>query len=178
MPGGALIASCDDDPVLGRLAAHHVDAFSLFHAKGHAPDGGLRVFLDFCFCFFGSVPVTQEEAAVLYPFLKLFVVVALIDVCVPEGKCLLEDVLLDVVEKRLHVFHYSVDRNCVFLQGVTSHHLHRTVLKVFAAQYKSYGYALQLIVGKLEARALVVGIVILDADANRTEFLYDGSHLF
>ena len=74
-----LIAACNDNAVLSRLSAHHVYALSLFKFKGNTPDSGLRIFLNACLRFFRPVPMTKEETTIFNTLLKLFVVVALVN---------------------------------------------------------------------------------------------------
>ena|GEM_PF-4880745 len=53
-----LIATCYDNTVFSRFSAHHVNAFCLFETEGNAPNCGLCFFLNACFRFFSSIPMT------------------------------------------------------------------------------------------------------------------------
>ena len=72
----SLIAAGNDDAGLGGLAAHHVDAWRLLYAEGHAANGGLSLFLDLSLGLGRAVPVAEEETAVLHLLLELLVVLA------------------------------------------------------------------------------------------------------
>ena len=121
--------------------------------------------------------MAEEEAAVLYALLELFIVVALVDVGIAILASFLEDVVLYVVKHLLHSLCDAIKRKRFFFQSVAAHNLDGAVLQVAAADGKTHGHTLEFIVGKLEARTLVVGIVILDADSCLAQLVYDGLHL-
>ena len=121
--------------------------------------------------------MAEEEAAVLDTFLELLVVVALVDMSVAIAACFLEDVVLNVVEHFLHALHDTVEADRLFLQGVTTHDLDGVVFQVAATHDEAYRNTLELVVGKLEARTLVVGVVVLHADAQLAQLVDDGLQL-
>ncbi len=86
---------------------------------------------------------------------------------------LLEYGLLHVVESVLHALHDAVEAHVLLLQRVAAHDLYGVILEVATAHDKAHWHALQLIIGKLEARTLIVGIVILNADTQGAQ-LVDG----
>ena len=91
--------------LLSRLAANHVDAWSLLEHIRDTTDGCLRVFLNLRLSLLCSVPVTEEETTVLHSLLELIIVLTLIDMSVAEVLGLLEDISLNVVEKVLDVLY-------------------------------------------------------------------------
>lgn len=106
--GFRLVASGDDNATLGGFSADHVDTRRLFISERNAADGGLSLFLDFCFGLGRAVPVAEEEAAVLDFLLELLVVVALIYALVAVFACFLEDVVLDVFKQLFYIFNDAV----------------------------------------------------------------------
>ena len=96
-------------------------------------------------------------------------------VAIVEG--LLEDVLLNVLNELLHVVGKTFYRACLLLQRVAAHNLDGAFLKVACSHNEAYGHTLQLVISKLEARALVGGVVILDADTSLLKFVDDGRKL-
>ena len=121
--------------------------------------------------------MAEEEAAVLDALLELVVVVALVDVGVAEGHRLAVDVLLDLLQKALDAVGDAVEAYLLLLQRVAAHQLHGVVLEVAATHDEAHRHTTQLVVGKLEAGALVVGVVILHGDAHLAELVDDGLHL-
>ena len=121
--------------------------------------------------------MAEEEAAVLDALLELVVVVALVDVGVAEGHRLAVDVLLDFLQKALDAVGDAVEAYLLLLQRVAAHQLHGVVLEVAATHDEAHRHTTQLVVGKLEAGALVVGVVILHGDAHLAELVDDGLHL-
>ncbi len=99
-----LITAGDDDAVFGGFAADHVGAGRLLVGKGHATDGGLRLFLDLSLGLGRAVPMAEEETAVLHLLLELLVVVALVNALVAILASFLEDVLLDILQQLLDIF--------------------------------------------------------------------------
>ena len=69
-----LITSCDDDTGYGWLAAYHIYTWSLLVSEWHATDGSLSLLLDLCLGLGCTVPVAEEETAILYTLLELLVV--------------------------------------------------------------------------------------------------------
>ena len=137
----------------------------------------MGVLLNLLFGLRCAVPVAEEEAAVLYPFLKFVVVVALVDVFVAEAECLLIDVFLNVVEQFRNSFHDAVERNVFLFQRIAAHYLYGVVLQVASAHCQTHGHALEFVVGKLETGAFVVAVVVLHADAELSEPVDDGLQL-
>ena len=137
----------------------------------------LGVLLDLGLGLGRAVPVAEEEAAVLDALLELVVVVALVDVGVAEGHRLAVDVLLDLLQKALDAVGDAVEAYLLLLQRVAAHQLHGVVLEVAATHDEAHRHTTQLVVGKLEAGALVVGVVILHGDAHLAELVDDGLHL-
>ena len=100
--------------------------------------------------------MAEEEASILDFLLKLVVVVAYIYMLVAIFARLLEDVLLYVVEQVLHVCLDTVDTYSFLFESVATHHLDSTVLKVTSSKHETHGHTLELVVGKLKSRALVL----------------------
>ena len=96
---------------------------------------------------------------------------------VAKVESLLENVVLNLVEQVLHVCCYSLYWTRLLLKSVAAHHLDSSLLKVASAKHKAYRHTLKLVVGKLEARTLVLSVVILHADALRAELVDDRSEL-
>ena len=105
--------------------------------------------------------MAEEEAAVLDALLELVIVVAFVDARVAVSLGLGEHVGLYVLQQLLHALHDALHGHGVLLQCVAAHYLERAVFKVASAHHQAYGHAFQLVVGELEARALVVRVVIL-----------------
>ena len=122
--------------------------------------------------------MAEEEAAILHTLLELLVVVALIDALITIAACLLEDVLLNVFQQLLHIVCDAFQGTSLLLKRIAAHELDGAILQVASTQHKAYGHTLQLIVGKLEARTLVIRVIELHADALCLERFHDGSHLF
>ena len=55
-----------------------------------------------------------------------------------------------------------------------AHEFDCAVFKVACADGEAYGYAFEFVVGEFESGAFVVGIVVLDADTEFLQALYDG----
>ena len=122
--------------------------------------------------------MAEVEAAVLDALLELLIVVALVDVSIAKVESLLVDVSLDVLEQLLYVFNDAVERACLLLESIATHDLDSVLLEVATAHNETYRHTLQLVVGELEARTLVICVVVLHADAccaqladNRSELL-------
>ena len=84
-----------------------------------------------------SVPMAEEEAAVLDALLELIVIVTLINPRVTIGLGFLEHVLLDVLQKLLHALNNAVNRHGFFLQRVAAHYFKRVVLKVTTTHHEA-----------------------------------------
>ena len=138
----SLVTACDDDTGLRGLSAHHVYAGRLFVGKGHATDGGLRFLLDFCLGLGRTVPMAEEETAVLHLFLELFVVVTFVDTLVAILACFFEDVLLDVLQELLDIVDDAFQGTRLLFEGVAAHDLDGAVLQVAGTQYQAYGHTL------------------------------------
>ena len=115
--------------------------------------------------------MAEEETAILHLLFELLIVLALVDVSITEVLSLLEDVVLNLVEEVLDTLNNAVKAYTLLLQGVTTHHLDSVVLQVTTTHSETYWHTLQLVVSKLKARTLVVGIVILNSDSQRTELI-------
>ena len=172
MPAALLVCSCNQHACFGRLSAHHVHAFCLLEHERHTTDGCLCLFLDLSLCFFCTVPMAEEEAAILDSLLELLVVVTLVDVSITIVNCLLVDVLLDVVEQVFDILLDAFDGHILLFERVATHHLHKTLLQVSCTQHKAYRHALQFVVSKLKSRTLVVGIVIFHGYALSLQCIY------
>ena len=120
----------------------------------------------------------QDKAAFLNLLLELVVGVHAGDAGVAVVQRLLVNVLLDVFQQVLDILLDAVARAGFLLQRVAAHHLDGVVLQVTATHDETYGHTLHLVVRKLEARTLVVGIVIFHADAQLFEAADDAGHLF
>ena len=94
-----LVGSCNDNTVFSRLATYHVGARSLFEHEWNTTDCSLCVLLYLGFCLFCTIPMAEEETAILNLLLEFFVVLTLVDVRITEVFCLLEDVVLYVIEE-------------------------------------------------------------------------------
>ena len=121
--------------------------------------------------------MSKYEAALLNLLLELLVGVNSHGVLLAVVERLLVDALLDIVEQLCYIFLDALARDGLFLQGVAAHHLHGVVLEVAATHHEAYGYTLELVVGELESGALVVGIVVLHADAHGAELRGDALDL-
>ena len=121
--------------------------------------------------------MAQEESTVLHLLLKLLVVLALVDAGITISLSLLKDILLDILKQLLNVLGDTVDAASLLLQCIAAHYLDSTVLQVASTQNQTYGNTLQLVVGKLKARTLVVGIVKLHGDTLSAQSLDDRCHL-
>ena len=91
---------------------------------------------------------------------------------VTELECLLEYVLLNVIQEGVYALSQSVKTYGLFLQGIATHNLYGAVLKVASAHYHAYWHTFQLVVGKLKSRTLVVGIVIFHGYALSLQRVY------
>ena len=89
---------------------------------------------------------------------------------------LLEDVLLYVVEQVLHVCLDTVDTYSFLFESVATHHLDSTVLKVTSSKHETHGHTLELVVGKLKSRALVLAIVVFHSYTLLAQCIHDGSY--
>ena len=120
--------------------------------------------------------MAEEETTILHPLLELLIIVALIDMSITEGASLLEDIILDVVKQILHVIDYALERNGLLLQSIAAHYFYSAVFKVTTTHHEAYWHTLELIVSKLEAWALIVGVIKLYADAELAETVDDWLH--
>ena len=117
--------------------------------------------------------MSHNETTLFDLFLELFVSVDCSSQLAAMVQCFLEDIILNIVEKCLNVFFNAFDSHCRFFEGVTTHNFDSAVFEVASTQNEAYGHTLQFVIGKLEARTLVVGIVIFHTDTHRTKFFYD-----
>ena len=150
--------------MLGWLPGNHVHAFCLFIGERNATYGRLRVFFNSGLCLFGSVPMAEEEAAIFHAFLEFFVVIAFVNVSIAIGTGLLKEIVLNVFQQVLHAFHDTVEADVLLFQGVTPHDFYRIVLQVATAHHETHRYTFQFVVGELETGALVVRVVVFNAD--------------
>ena len=90
---------------------------------------------------------------------------------ITEVLSLLEDVVLNIVKEVLNALNNAVEAYALLLQCITTHHLDSVVLQVTTTHSEAYWHTLQLVVSELKARTLVVGIVILNCDTQRTELV-------
>ena len=97
---------------------------------------------------------------------------------IAEVQRLLEDTLLDLVQQRYDVLNDTLLRHCALFERIAASDLDRAVCDIAATHCQTHRHALQLILGKLEARTHVVAVVDLDAHAlslqslgNRTQLL-------
>ena len=134
-------------------------------AVGDAADGGLRLGLDLRLGLFGAVPGAEEETTVLHALLELRIVVAFVDMLVEVRLGLGVDIRLDGFEEFGNVVLNAFEGHRLLLKRIAAHEFHRAVLEIAAAHDDAHGHTLQFVVGKLEARTLVVGVVVLHADA-------------
>ena len=121
--------------------------------------------------------MSQDEATLLYLLLELIPRIHLEGVRLTVIQCLLIDIGLNLIQQVLHIFLDTVARDCMLLQRITTHDFHRVVLIVTASHHQTDGNALQFVIGKLEARTLVVGIIILHRNAQCTQTVDNASHL-
>ena len=118
----------------------------------------------------------HDETTLLYLLLELLVAIHTGDAGIAVVECLLIDILLNVVEQLLHMLLDAIAAQGFFLQCVTTHHFDGVVLQITATHHQAHWYTLHLIVGELEARTLVVCIVVLHADAHSTQLVHDAFH--
>ena len=97
------IVAGDDDPSCGGLAGHHADAGRFVAVERNASYGGFGVGLDFLFGLSGSVPVAEEETAVLDVSLEVVVAVAYISLGGLGVAGFLVDVCLNFLEERRRI---------------------------------------------------------------------------
>ena len=109
--------------------------------------------------------MAEEETAILNLLLEFFVVFTLVDVRITEVFCLLEDVVLYVIEEVFHVVNDAIEAYTVLFERVSAHNLNGIVLQITTTHRQTDWYSLQFIVCKLEAWALIVSIIILHCDA-------------
>ena len=112
----SLVTSCYDDTGHGWLAANHIYTRSLLVSEWHATDSCLCLLLDLCLGFGCTVPVAEEETAILHALLELLVVVALVYVSITVSTGFLEDVLLNLVEQVLHALYDAIEADVLLLQ--------------------------------------------------------------
>ena len=110
-----LIASCNQYTAFRWLAAYHINTRSLLEHERHAAYCSLCLFLDFSLGLGCSVPMAEEETAILYFLLKLLVVVALVDVVVAELESFGEDVVLNLVEEVLYTVDDTINADSLLL---------------------------------------------------------------
>ncbi len=129
--------------------------------------------------------MAQEETSVLDTLFEFVVGIADVSFCLTHGKSLVVDILLNVFEQGVDVIGYAGERCGFFFKRVTAHQFDCAVLDVACSDYKTNWHAFEFVVGELEARALVVGVVILDGDSEfvqtfnyRHHFFGDGGKLF
>ena len=121
--------------------------------------------------------MAEEEAAIFHAGLELLIVVTYIYVGVAECLGLEEDVLLNVLEQVHHVFYDAVKADGRLFKCVATHNLDSILFVVASTHNQTHGHTLQFVVGKLEARALVVGVIILDADTEFSQLVDHGAQL-
>ena len=121
--------------------------------------------------------MSHDEATLFYLLLELLVGIYAGDSAITIVERLLIDILLNIVEQLLHIFLDAIAATCLLLQRIATHHLDGVVLKVTATHHQTHRHTLHFVVSELEARTLVVGIVVLHADAHSTQFVHDSFYL-
>ena len=110
--------------------------------------------------------MSQNEAAFFNLFLEFLVAVHAGDAAVAVIERFLIDICLNVLKQILHVLFDTLAGTCLLLQCIATHDFHCIVLQVAATHHQTNGNTLHLIVGKLEARTFVVGIVVLHGNTH------------
>ena len=121
--------------------------------------------------------MSQNKAAFFNLFLELVIAVHCSDTAVAIIQCFLINIRLDFLKQVFYVFLDTVARAGFFLQRIAAHHFHCIVLQVAATHNQTDRYTFHLVIGKLEARTFVVGIVVLHRNTHRFQFGYDACHL-
>ncbi len=80
---------------------------------------------------------------------------------------------LDILQKVFNETGNPFKRLYLLLESVAAHNLHCAVFNVACTDCEAHRHTLEFIVGKLEAGALVIGIVIFHADPEGAQFLDD-----
>ena len=86
------ISSSNQHVALRRFSADHIDARSLLVCKRHTTYCCLCLFLDTCLGLSSTVPMTEEESAVLDFLLELLVIIAYMYVRIAECNSLAVDI--------------------------------------------------------------------------------------
>ena len=120
--------------------------------------------------------MSEQEAALLNLLLELIPCVDLVGHVQALLQGLVIDVLLNLLKQILDILLDALERCAVLLERVTAHDLDGALLNVARTQNQTHRHSLELVVGKLEAWTLVVGIVILDRHAQRAQPLDDGRY--
>ena len=84
---------------------------------------------------------------------------------------------MDLIEQVLNIFLDAITTTGFLLQSITAHHLDGIILKVTTTHHQANRYTLHLVVGKLEARTLVVSIVVLHTDTHATQLVHNAFNL-
>ena len=133
--------------------------------KWDASDRSFGLSLDALLSLGSAIPVAKEEAALLDLCLELLPGIYAADVAIAHSLSLVEDVLLNLVKECSYTLYDALLWEALLLKRVTTNELESTVLEVTCTNGDTYRYALELILRELEAWALVVSIVVLNADA-------------
>ena len=121
--------------------------------------------------------MSQNKAAFFNLFFEFVVAVYRSDAVVAIVQRFLIDICLNLFEQVFHVFFDAVARTGFFFQRIAAHYFHCVVLQVTTTHNQTNGNTFHLIVGKFEARTLVVGIVVLHRDTHGLQFGHDAGHL-
>ena len=85
-------------------------------------------------------------------------------------QCFLIDICLYFFKQILYIFFDAFARTSFLFQRIAAHDFHGIVFQITSSHYQTYRNTLHFIVGKLEARTFVVGIVVFNRDTHFTQF--------